>query len=68
MKRAEARPLFWRIQTTTGGENIDAPFILLARSGVSLSSVNRKESRMTHLLLGIFDFNISLLILTFFKV
>ena len=68
MKRAEARSLFWMILTTSGGENRDAPFILLPRSGVLLSSVIRKESRMVHLLLGIFDFNISLLLLNFFKV
>jgi hypothetical protein len=68
MKRAEARSLFWMILTTSGGENRDAPFILLPRSGVLLSSVIRKESRMVHILLGIFDFNISLLLLNFFKV
>jgi hypothetical protein len=34
MKRAEAGSLLWRIQTTSGGENRDAPFILMARSGV----------------------------------
>ena len=70
MKRAEACSLLWRwrILATSGGENIDAPFVLLLRSGVSLNSVIRKEPRMIHLLLRIFDFNISLLLLIFFKV
>ena len=68
MKRAEACSLLSRILATSRGENIDAPVVLLLRSGVSLSSVIRKEPRMIHLLLRIFDFNISLLLLIFFKV
>ena len=54
-------------KTSSGCENWSAMTVLLLWSGVWLSSVMWKESRMIHLLLAIFDFNISLLILIFFR-